>query len=142
MCKDLNYIINHVFLPPKLPQKDDSNAAKDSSLLEEVLTALKSFQAQIPEQERSEWIPCIKMVRNMLQIRGHFGGLVAEEVETTLMAMADGGTNWSASGNRSELMRLAFRYPGVACPLPECGTHRPEIFRGILIRVVRSLTNL
>ena len=129
MCKDLNYIINHVFLPPKLPQKDDSNTAKGSSLLEEVLTALKSFQAHIPEQERSEWIPCIKMVRKMLQIRDHFGGLVAKEVETTLMEMADGGTNLSASGNRTKLTRFAFRYPGVAYPLPECGTHRPEIFR-------------
>ena len=133
MCKHLDYIINHVFLPPKLPQKDDSDATKDSSLVEELLVALKSFQAHIPEQQRLEWIPCIKMVRNMLQIRDHFGGLVAEEVETTLRDMVDGGTNLPASGKKLTLTTFAFRYPGVTYPWPECGTHRPEISRPILI---------
>ena len=133
MCKDLNYIINHVFLPPKLPQKDDSDATKDSYLVEELLTALKSFQTHVPEQERLEWIPCIKMVRNMLQIRDHVGGLVAKEVKATLRGMVDGGTNLPTSGNKTVLTTFAFRYPGVAYPLPECGIHRPEIFRPIFI---------
>ena len=133
MCKNLDYIINHVFLPPKLPQKDDSDVTKDSSLVEELLVALKSFQAHIPEQERLEWIPCIKMVCNMLQIRDHFGGLVAKKVVTTLREMVDEGTDFPASGNEIELTTCAFRYPGVAYPRPECGTHRPEIFRPILI---------
>ena len=66
---------------------------------------------------------------------------MAKGMGTTLREMADGGTNLSASGNRTELTKSAFRYPAVAYPLPECGTHRPEIFRSILIRVVRSLTN-
>ena len=116
MCKHLDYIINHVILPPKLPQKDDSDATKDSSLVEELLVALKSFQAHIPEQQRLEWIPCIKMVRNMLQIGDHFGGLVAEEVETTLRDMVDGGTNLPASGKKLTLTTFAFRYPGVTYP--------------------------
>ena len=133
MCKHLDYIINHVFLPPKLPQKDDSDATKGTSLAEELLVALKSFQAHIPEQHRLEWIPCIEMVRNMLQTRDHFGGLVAEEVETTLRDMVDGGTNLPASREKLELTTFAFRYPGVAYPRPECGTPRPEISRPILI---------
>ena len=98
MCKDLNYIINHVFFPPKLPQKDDNDATKASSLVEELLAALESFQVDIPEQERLGWIPCINVVRNMLQIRDHFGGLVAKEVEITLREMVDGDTNLLASG--------------------------------------------
>ena len=93
MREDLNYIIDHVFLPLKLPQKDDDDATKGAALVKEVLKALQLLQAHIPTQERSEWIPCIKMVGNMLQTRDHFGELLVEKVETTLREMVDGGTN-------------------------------------------------
>ena len=93
MRKYLNYIIDHVFLPLKLPQKDDDNVAKGAALVKEILTALQLLQAHIPTKERSEWIPCIKMVVNMLQTRGQFGELLVEEVEMTLRGMVDGGTN-------------------------------------------------
>ena len=93
MRRDLNYIVDHVFLPSKLPQKDDSNDTKSASLAEEVLSALSLLQAQLPTQERSEWDPCRKMVANMLQTRDNLGGLVARNVEIALKEMIDGGTN-------------------------------------------------
>jgi hypothetical protein len=103
MCKGLNYIIAHVFLPSKLPQKDDSNTTKGASLVEEIITALKSLQAHVPTEERSTWIPCIKMVNDMLQVRDHYGGLVAREVEITLMGMVDGGRNVPAFRTKRNL---------------------------------------
>ncbi|MCJ1386871.1 hypothetical protein MMC17_009999 [Xylographa soralifera] len=66
---DLSYIINHVFLPSKLPQKDDSDAAKDEFLMRKLLAALESLQHHIPEKEHPKWTPCIKMVHNMLNLR-------------------------------------------------------------------------
>ena len=54
MRTDLSYIVDHVFLPSKLPQKDDSNVTKSAPLANKVLTALSLFQAQVPTQERSE----------------------------------------------------------------------------------------
>jgi len=101
MGKDLYYIINHVFLPPKLPQKDDNDVTKTVSVIEELLTALGSLQDRIPEHERSEWIPCIKMVSNMLELRDHFGGLVAGKLETTLRKMVDGGMNEPVFGDKT-----------------------------------------
>ncbi len=100
MRKDLSYVITHVFL---LPQKYDSDDTKSASLIEELLAALKLLQALIPEQGRSEWIPCIKMVGSMLEIRDHFGRLAAEKVQTTLKKMIDGGTNESALWNQTAL---------------------------------------
>ena len=91
MHRELDFIVNHVFLPPKLPQKDDSDATKSTSLIEELLTALRLFQAHVPKQERSEWIPCIKMVSSMLELRNPFGGLVTEKAESALRTMMDGG---------------------------------------------------
>ena len=89
----MDYIINHVFLPPKLPQKDDSDTRKSASLIDELLAALRSLQPHISEQERLEWTPCIKMVGKMLELRDHLGGLVAEKVQITLKKMMDRGTN-------------------------------------------------
>ena len=100
MHKNLNYLINHVFLPLKLPSTDDSDAKKSASLTEEVLATLKLLQDRVVEQERSEWTSCIKMVDNTLKLRDHFGGLVAEKVETTLEGMIDGGTNEPAFGDQ------------------------------------------
>jgi hypothetical protein len=93
MGKDLNYIINHVFLPPKLPQKNDSDATRCISLIKELLEALTSFQANIPEQEVPGWNPCIEMLSNMLDLRDHLGGLVPEKVQTTFENMMDKGVN-------------------------------------------------
>ncbi|CZT11794.1 uncharacterized protein RCO7_11377 [Rhynchosporium graminicola] len=55
-CSDLEYIITHVFLPPKLPQKDDSNPDRDLALTEILKAALDSFQAQLPARERPRWL--------------------------------------------------------------------------------------
>ena len=84
-------IINHVFLPPKLPQKDDSDAAKSAALIEECLGALMLFQTHIPEEERPEWTPCIKMLRKMIELRDQDGGLLTESVGSILEQMSDGG---------------------------------------------------
>ncbi|KAL8784948.1 MAG: hypothetical protein Q9195_008836 [Heterodermia aff. obscurata] len=68
MRKDLNYIIDHVFLPLRLPQKDNSNVTKNASLAEVMLAALRLFQAYILTQKRLEWIHCINLIDSMLQI--------------------------------------------------------------------------
>ncbi|KAI4225246.1 MAG: hypothetical protein L6R40_008378, partial [Gallowayella cf. fulva] len=90
MRKDLDYIINHVFFPPKLPQKDDSDDTKSAALIGQVLAALRSFQAYIPEQELPECIACIKMVGRMLELRDQVGGLMAEKLQETLRKMISG----------------------------------------------------
>jgi hypothetical protein len=69
---------------------------KSASLIKELLAALRSLQALVPEQERSEWTPCIKMVDNMLELRDHFGGLAVEKVQITLGKIIYGGTTESA----------------------------------------------
>ena len=104
MREDLNYVINHVFFPPKLPQKDDSDDTKSVALIGQVLAALRSFQAHIPEKERPEWIACIKMVSNMLELRDHVGGLAVEKLQTTLRKMISGGRNKAFSGDKASVI--------------------------------------
>lgn len=91
---NLDYIIRHVFLPPKLPQKDDENFEKGTCLIEAVLAALILFQQEYvseqQEEERAEWGACVKMVENKLRIQcGR--GLEADKLGEKLSRMDDRG---------------------------------------------------
>ena len=89
MSTHLQYVINHVFLPPKLPQEDDDNFAKDVSLIRQVLASLKSFQQSVLEQNRSQWLSCIKMIDNLVMLRDHSEGLVTEKLQASLKELKD-----------------------------------------------------
>lgn len=101
MGKDNNidYIIRHVFLPPKLPQKDDEDVEKETCLIEVVLAALISFRdrhdfSEQQEERFVEWSACVKMLDNMLELRNQCGeelGLEADKLEEKLRGMIDGG---------------------------------------------------
>lgn len=88
---NLRYIINHVFLLPKLPQKDDSGPDKDSSLLVACEEAIDSFKSHFYNEELRKLLVCKKMMRDMLKLRSPSGDLVPEEIERILEAMNDGG---------------------------------------------------
>jgi hypothetical protein len=88
---DLEYIFDHVFLPPKLPQKDDSDFSKGLSLMRELEAALRSSQGYLPVHQRSDWLHCIKMIGNMLETRDECGDIVPQALEKSLKSMLDGG---------------------------------------------------
>ena len=87
MGRNLTYVLNHVFFPLKLPQKSDSDDTISAVLIEELLAALRSLQAEISDQEYSEWTPYTKMLSNMLELRDHSGGLIRKKLETKLKEM-------------------------------------------------------
>ena len=103
MEKHLKYIIAHVFLPPKLPQKDDDDNGKSAALIKALLASLRSLQSSMPTQNRAEWLPCIKMLGAMLELRDHSGGLVAENVQTAIRGMTDKGNNIPVSDKQQTL---------------------------------------
>lgn len=87
----LEYMFHHVFLPPKLPQRDDSDVIKERRLIEQCFTVLKSFQKLVAEEEHLPWQLCIKMVSKMLDMRENNGELSAEGVDKNLENLVDGG---------------------------------------------------
>jgi hypothetical protein len=91
LIMDLMYIFNHVFLPPELPQKDDNDFSNGLRLIEELQLALISFQGYLPDHQRPHWSPCVRMVSQMLEIRGQFGSLSTQALENCLNSMLDGG---------------------------------------------------
>jgi hypothetical protein len=87
----LLYSINHIFLPPKLPQEDDADITEDLALTEECRAALESFVAHLPPEDHSKWASCRKMLSRMLEIRDPCGDMIVENVEMSLGQMTSGG---------------------------------------------------
>lgn len=90
-AQSLFYLINHVFLPPKLPQKEDSDVVQESALIEECEAALRSFQAHLPSNEHWRWAACTRMLSNMLKMRDASGDMASGKVETSLGSMVNRG---------------------------------------------------
>ena len=89
--QDLLYIINHIFLPPKLPQKDDGEGREDVALLLECERAWELFQPHLPFHEGPNWAGCSTMLRKMLELRDASGTMIPDKVEAMLESMSQKG---------------------------------------------------
>ncbi|RYC63347.1 hypothetical protein CHU98_g2853 [Xylaria longipes] len=74
-CEEIEYIINHVVLPPQLPQKDDYSSVNEKWLLHHVLEAFKLFytilqngQAGITELTATQ--RAFAMLKNLAKVYG------------------------------------------------------------------------
>lgn len=87
----LNYIINHVFLPPKLPQSDDSSHDMSSILMERFIGAMKEFQSFLPQEDSARWSVCTECFQRTLELREQGGKFSGEKFGLALKQMASGG---------------------------------------------------
>lgn len=71
------YLINHVFLPPKLPQEDDYQPHLDIALLQSTISALSAFRDCVSNDRHASINAAIKMFLNMRKV--HFDGDVNEK---------------------------------------------------------------
>ncbi|TLD29710.1 p-loop containing nucleoside triphosphate hydrolase protein [Venturia nashicola] len=86
----LKFIIHSVFLPPKLPQQDDSEPGRDQALVTVLLHSLNKFAATGGHAKaRESAVPLLKMLDNIIRSRAPNGGLIQKEVENQLSSMKD-----------------------------------------------------
>lgn len=50
---EVEFFVNHLFLPPQLPHQDDTNDDLDEALLRLVTVALAAFRADVPSHQRA-----------------------------------------------------------------------------------------
>ncbi|KAG1837186.1 hypothetical protein DFJ58DRAFT_846617 [Suillus subalutaceus] len=84
----LEYIINHVFCPLKLPQASDHTLQNDLALSQAVLDAAQAFNDQLPSDKQQLWASSFKMLQN-LQDSIRFSVMSLKEVESQINAMDD-----------------------------------------------------
>lgn len=99
MAKDsLSYIINHVFLPPQLPQKDDYDPDQSKNLIKLCLSGLTYFLRYIPSEQHPQWAPLITMLRDMLAVRNNGSVLDKGKLVAAIQRMCVGGRIFQSPG--------------------------------------------
>ncbi|KAG2114212.1 uncharacterized protein F5147DRAFT_758921 [Suillus discolor] len=84
----MEYIINHVFFPLKLPQASDHTLENELALSRAVLDAAQAFNEQLPSDKQQLWASSFKMLQN-LQHSIRFSAMSLKEVQTQINAMND-----------------------------------------------------
>ena len=65
--KDLEYLLNNVFMPPKLPQEDDSHKERDIVLCEQTYRATREFTRFLPQHQQQKWSVVTRMLEMLVQ---------------------------------------------------------------------------
>jgi len=65
--KDILSTLNHVFLPPKLPQEDDTNADRDVALCRLVYHASREFTGFLSQPQQQQWSIVRQMLKTLLE---------------------------------------------------------------------------
>jgi len=87
-----DFIINHVFLPPQLPQHADDSANENTSELLRLLlhcSEVYSRQLSTSNCNNSQWPAVIQMMQCFVKFENT--GLSAQVFSTAVMGMKDGG---------------------------------------------------
>lgn len=85
--KDILYVLNHVFLPPKLPQEDDARPDYDIALCSLVYNASLEFSPILPESQRRQWNIVTQMLNMVLDTIPVLDTRMVEKI----MHLNDGG---------------------------------------------------
>ncbi|KAI0944322.1 hypothetical protein AcW1_002062 [Taiwanofungus camphoratus] len=84
----LDYVITHIFLLPKLPQEDDQKCHKDHALCK-IYDHAETFQHHLPANEQTNWEPMLQMLRIILDSQAN-DALDTEHLERWMKDMQQG----------------------------------------------------
>jgi hypothetical protein len=84
--ESVRYMIHHVFLPPKVPQTDDSVAGLDSSLASMVLKSLREFNSLQGCNSATDTVT--SMVENFRAIHHESGTIVEAKLKEILIKLS------------------------------------------------------
>ncbi len=65
--EDILYTLNHVFLPPELPQEDDTEVDRDVALCHLVYLASREFTGFLSQPQQQQWSIVSRMLKTLLE---------------------------------------------------------------------------
>ncbi|KAF9255590.1 hypothetical protein L218DRAFT_1034217 [Marasmius fiardii PR-910] len=88
---NLEYLIHHIFLPPQLPQSDDSSAENDHDLCSVVLEAARAFGegSELSDKEKKSWKYVVRMLERLCSLYGS-ESYTKDELEQRISEMVKG----------------------------------------------------
>ena len=122
----LAFIINHLFLPPKLPQQADSDVAgNNSALLKVCVHVAESYQHEIESLDGSgskkssemkdKWEPVARMLRNFASLE-NYNSLDADAFKQMVLAMKTDGELWNNWLYQSRAVSMFLDVHGIWSP--------------------------
>jgi hypothetical protein len=88
------YLIHHVVLPPKLPQKDDYDASHEHCLIDVVICALQDLQDRVDDQDLVGLLTsAITAITNLNDSRDEHGDVSEIQLLAVFRKLADATTN-------------------------------------------------
>ena len=94
----ITYLIRHMFLPPKLPHKDDFNSEYETTMLDTTIDGLLKFKSCATSDQNGIIDSVIAMVTSLRTVCDSFGteGAVSEErLRNALIDLCKKGKNSS-----------------------------------------------
>ena len=85
-----SYLVNHVVLPPKLPQADDFHAGHERCLLDTTLNALHALKPFVASQHDGTLSRAIATIKNLQRSQDEFGNISETELCKLLDELASG----------------------------------------------------
>jgi hypothetical protein len=89
--KELLYMLNHVFLPPKLPQEDDTETDCDIALCCLVYQASREFTSFLSQPQQRQWSIVIEMLKTLLKTTQ---ALDKDALAENILCLEDGGQSF------------------------------------------------
>ena len=86
----LEYLLNHIFLPIRLPQSDDHDIEKDLAICDQILDHALAFQEFLSPPQSTAWKSIFKMVRTLRKLQST-SVLDVEELEFSMRDLIPGG---------------------------------------------------
>lgn len=97
LLEDISYIVNHLFLPPKLPQEMDTSVQSQNALLSHVVESAAAFHraiqlATVDRDVCQYWSILHKMLYSMQAVR-HGAHIDSRALQRTIEEMRVNGTS-------------------------------------------------
>lgn len=86
----LKFIINHVILPPLLPQSDDASSLYELELVRFARIQAIAFEAEGPLGSKACWGRIVKMLSIWLEVKEH-GFIFKGALMAAMSTLSDGG---------------------------------------------------
>lgn len=125
----LRSVIEHVFMPPKLPQVgQDHGAARELNvaMCDILIEAAQNFLQNLPYSQRPQWGHMIKMMELVRRAAKFPLGIAA--VQRTLSDMTDGGASVHTVILTSDCRPFSTRCIRHAYPSAECRSYCSQTF--------------
>ena len=90
--RTLDYIVNHVFLPPRVPQANDyGNGLGDRALIDLVVRSAQAFRDLNDTKHYQQWSSIHRALRTFATVHQHSNSLSKNTLSNALQDIQDGG---------------------------------------------------